>query len=113
MNDVTPRLISVIVYGESLSLGTDAEWISEAGREFATKTIQALKISRYGVDFKPFLLERYVEGKTFDEIAAARGRNREWARQRVARALRLARGKLMPQLEELSRTIKDGEGRKS
>jgi anti-sigma factor RsiW len=101
---ITPQLIAAIVAGE-MYLSEEPRWLSPSGKEQARAVFQGLNLLYRGVDYKIFLIEKYVEGASFEEIASRRGHNRDWARSRVARALRLARGRLMPYMKGLRATI--------
>lgn len=104
---ITPQLIAAIIAGE-MYLSSEPRWVSLSGREQALAVFQGLNLLYRGTDYKTFLIEKYVEGVTFEEIAARRGHNRDWARSRVARALRLARGRLKPYMKGLATTIEYG-----
>jgi anti-sigma factor RsiW len=103
METITPQLIAAIIGGMYLS--KEPRWVSPSGKEQARAIWQGLNLFYRGIDYKTFLIEKYVEGASFEEIASRRGHNRDWARSRVARALRLARGRLVPYMKGLRTTI--------
>lgn len=104
METITPQLIAAIVAGE-MYLSEEPRWVSPSGKEQARAVWQGLNLLYRGVDYKTLLIEKYVEGASFEEIAKRRGHNRDWARSRVARALWLARGRLKPYMKGLRGTI--------
>jgi uncharacterized protein (DUF433 family) len=103
---ITPRLIAAIVTGE-MYLVDEPIWAPPEveNRARAQVIIQNMVLIHRKVDYKAYLVEKFVEGLRYTEIGERRGHSRDWARSRVARGLRLARGKLKPHMVELRSTI--------
>ena len=104
MRSATPRLIAAIVRGEMYTAENPA-WSSSEAQAIAQRIIERVSLASVGVSYKEYLFDRYIDGLSFEQIAAKHGHSRELARQRVAKALRLARGKLMSSMQELRATI--------
>lgn len=110
MRSVTPQLIAAIITGSMYFVEEDPQWASPESQQLAQGIIDRTNLASAGVGYKQFLFDRYIDGLSFEEIAAKHGKNREWARQRVAKALRLARGKLnATHMQTLRATIRDEE----
>jgi DNA-directed RNA polymerase specialized sigma24 family protein len=108
MRSVTPRLVAAVVRGDRY-ITDDPEWSSSDAQAIAQRIIENVNLASAGVGYKQYLLDRYADNLSFEEIAAKHGHNREKARQRVAKALRLARGKLKSHIQALRATIKEEE----
>ncbi len=109
MRSVTPQLVAAIITGSMYFVGEDPQWAAPDAQQIAQGIIERVNLASAGVGYKQFLFDRYTDDLSFEEIAVKHGKNREWARQRVAKALRLARGKLMPHMQALRATIRDEE----
>jgi hypothetical protein len=104
MRSVTPRLVAAIAIGDLYTADTPA-WSSPEAQAAAQRLIDRANLASAGVGYKQYLFDRFADDLSFEQIAAKYGKNREWARQRVAKALRLARGKLLPCMADLRATI--------